>query len=477
MAVQTILSVGIDIGTSTTQVIFSRISMDNTAGYFSVPHISIVDKQVVYKSDIHLTPLKTQTLIDGEAVREIVAGEYSKACFAPNDVSTGAVIITGESARKENSEEVLRQLSGFAGEFVVSTAGPDLEAIIAGKGSGAVSYSDEYSATVVNLDIGGGTTNVVLFDCAESEAKGCVDIGGRLVRLTPDLTVTYISESAQKIAKYVRADVTQGKRTTLSDLKLLCDGMAALLEQLLGIGEKSSLLADIKTSGSSEFLPNRKIRAVCFSGGVADYVYGSKDDYLKFGDIGILLGEAIRKSKLFSEFKVIKATETIRATVVGAGTYTTSVSGSTIDYTEGLFPLKNIPVLRLSQAEQTACFDGDCEILRSRVSWFLSQSDSSMAVIALRGEPDPSFIQVKTLAKTISAVMDDLLTKGVPVIVFVDCDIAKALGKQMKSFLTDGRPVISIDSVKVAQNDFVDMGRPLMDGMVIPVVVKTLIFG
>ena len=132
-----IVSVGIDIGTSTTQVVFSRLTMENAAGYFAVPRVSIVDKQVIYKGQVHTTPLKSPVLIDGAGVREIVAREYGRAGFRPADVETGAVIITGESARKENAAAVLSELSGFAGDFVVSTAGPDLESIIAGKGSGA----------------------------------------------------------------------------------------------------------------------------------------------------------------------------------------------------------------------------------------------------------------------------------------------------------------------------------------------------
>ena len=128
-----ILSVGIDIGTSTTQVIFSRITMDNMAGYFSAPRIAITGKELIYKSKIHFTPLKTPVLLDGDGVRDIVAAEFAQAGFRPEDVDTGAVIITGESARKENAAVVLEKLSSFAGEFVVSTAGPDLESVIAGK--------------------------------------------------------------------------------------------------------------------------------------------------------------------------------------------------------------------------------------------------------------------------------------------------------------------------------------------------------
>lgn len=141
------------------------------------------------RSAVHLTPLLTPVLIDGEAVRELVAAEYAKAGFSPADVDTGAVIITGESARKENAAAVLGKLSAFAGEFVVSTAGPNLESVIAGKGSGAYRYSLETGYVTANLDVGGGTTNIVIFDGGETVSRGCFDIGGRLIRLTPELVV------------------------------------------------------------------------------------------------------------------------------------------------------------------------------------------------------------------------------------------------------------------------------------------------
>ena len=156
-----ILSVGIDVGTSTTQVVFSKLQMDNAGGYFSVPRVAIVDKEVVYKSEVYMTPLKTDVLIDTDALRDIVAAEFRKAGYRPEDTDSGAVIITGESARKENSDAVLKSLSDFAGDFVVSAAGPDMESLIAGKGSGAWQYSMDHHCRVANLDIGGGTNQLI----------------------------------------------------------------------------------------------------------------------------------------------------------------------------------------------------------------------------------------------------------------------------------------------------------------------------
>lgn len=474
----TILSVGIDIGTSTTQVIFSRLTFKNSAGYFAVPHIAIVDKAVVYKSDIYMTPLKNQVMIDGERVRDIVAGEFKKSGYTPADTQTGAVIITGESARKENSEIVLRELSDFAGEFVVSTAGPDLEAIIAGKGSGARQYSIDYQCTVANLDIGGGTTNVVLFDSGEVIAKGCVDIGGRLIKVDENGRIAYISDSVAKMMAGDGLSMSVGDEADYKKLYRVGEIMAELLDRWLR-REGDALLEAITTPGSSEFKFDKPIRAICFSGGVADCIYHPPDgSWIKYGDMGIVLGDAIRASRLFSDFRVIEAKETIRATVVGAGSYTTSVSGSTITYNRDVFPLKNIPVLKLNAAEQQACFLGQTEELMDKLRWMQSQSDSKQLILAMKGKANPSYMEVKRLAAVLVTVLDGLLPEGQPMLIVLECDMAKALGQMMMQLPTKHpRDVICIDSVQVDQNDFVDMGKPLVDGRVIPVVVKTLIFG
>ncbi|MBP5211609.1 MAG: ethanolamine ammonia-lyase reactivating factor EutA, partial [Pyramidobacter sp.] len=330
-----ILSVGIDIGTSTTQVVFSRIEMDNTAGYFTAPRIAITGKEILYKSKVYFTPLKTQTLIDADAVREIVAKEFTAAGYTPKDTQTGAVIITGESARKENAASVLQALSDFAGEFVVSTAGPDLESIIAGKGSGAWQYSIDNDCTVVNLDIGGGTSNIVFFNAGDTQGKICLDVGGRLIRLdgsaSGDPKITYISYAAAAAAKLADVRAEAGQTISRGDLRRICDVFADCLAGAIGIAPKSPLQDQILTPGSDVYAPARPSRRICFSGGVADCIYSqSGEDDLRYGDIGPILGRAIRENKYFKEQKIIQGGETIRATVVGAGTYTTNLSGSTI---------------------------------------------------------------------------------------------------------------------------------------------------
>ena len=472
-----ILSVGIDIGTSTTQVIFSKLRMENTSNFFSVPRISIVEKEVVYKSRIYITPLKTASLIDGDAVRNIVETEFKESGFMPKDTATGAVIITGESARKENAALVLEKLSSFAGDFVVSTAGPDIESEIAGKGSGAQQYSQENDCVTVNLDIGGGTTNIAAFDCGEVIAKGCFDIGGRQVRIDNDFKVEYISPSAEIITKALNLKIKAGEKTDINSLRSLCDEMANLLGQALNISERTPLLERVKTSGSSDLNIDKPVRAVFFSGGVADCIYKTGFDILQFGDLGVLLGNSIRNSRLTSAFRLVIPKETIRATVVGAGTYTTSVSGSTITYTNDIFPLKNIPVFKLSPSEEQRCFDGDSVFLLEKVKWFLKQNDTSRFVLALKGRSNPSYGQLRLLASCIGSALEGALEKDEPFLILVERDIAKALGQLLSRASGSERCIISVDGIKVGQNNFIDFGKPLMDGLVIPVVVKTLIFG
>lgn len=270
---QNILSVGIDVGTSTTQLVFSRIAMENTSGYFSVPRVSVTSKEVIYKSDIYLTPLKTDKLIDSEAIRDIIAREYGKAGYTPENVDTGAVIVTGESSRKENAEEVLRNLSCFAGDFVVSTAGPDLESIIAGKGSGAYQYSIENDCVVINMDIGGGTTNIVVFDGGETVSKTCFDIGGRLIKLSKDRVIEYVSPSAAKIAASIGVPLQEGDPCRQERLEAVTDKMAQLLAQSISLSPAETLLYEIQSPESSALdLPKQKISKIFFSGGVADCI-------------------------------------------------------------------------------------------------------------------------------------------------------------------------------------------------------------
>ena len=158
-----VLSVGIDVGTTTTQVVFSHLLLHDVARPGQVPRIQVDEKSVLHKGEVHATPLSAPDLVDAEALAALVRQEYDAAGISPQSIETGAVIITGETARTKNAEAILRALSTGAGDFVVTIAGPNAEAQIAGRGSGAARWSSDHYEQVTSIDIGGGTTNAAVF--------------------------------------------------------------------------------------------------------------------------------------------------------------------------------------------------------------------------------------------------------------------------------------------------------------------------
>ncbi|MDN6128004.1 MAG: ethanolamine ammonia-lyase reactivating factor EutA, partial [Tetragenococcus halophilus] len=215
MASEKILSVGIDLGTSTTQLVLSELTIENFASAFSVPRITISDKKVIYRSDVIFTPLLNETEIADEPIKKFVLAQYDKLDINKDDIQMGAVIITGETARKKNANRVLQALSGYAGDFVVATAGPDLESIIAGKGAGAQTYSEQNGNTIVNIDVGGGTSNLAVFKNGEVIDAACFDIGGRLIKVDSETQkVSYIAPKVQELIKEINCSIELGVKVT-----------------------------------------------------------------------------------------------------------------------------------------------------------------------------------------------------------------------------------------------------------------------
>jgi ethanolamine utilization protein EutA len=471
-----ILSVGIDIGTTTTQLVFSRLTIDNTASLISVPRIEIVAKEVIYRGPIHFTPLREQDEIDEQQVRRLIEQDYRSAGIAPEQVQTGAIIITGEAARKKNAEAVLNALSCFAGDFVVATAGPTLEGIIAAKGANVGQESKKRGVTIANLDIGGGTTNIAVFRNGEVIDTACLDIGGRLIRFNKTQgTIEYISDKVRHLARSLRCRIEPKHKYDPGTIVQIARRMAEILEEVLGLKPASKDLPFMLTD--HDLKRDYKLDYISFSGGVADYINGGAepDDY-KYDDLGVILGRAIAQSNIPRRFQVLKSEETIRATVVGAGTHTTDISGSTISVSPSALPLKNLPVLKLSNDDEKRPISLWGEIIRNKVEWLRANEEKQNMALAFRGPGSLSFSDIEMLAEQIIAGMAGVLCRECPLVVVMERDLAKVVGQTLKRKLTGSKDIICIDSIRVESGDYIDIGRQLADGNVVPVIVKTLAF-
>ena len=477
---ETLISVGIDVGTTTTQVIFSNITIENMSSGARVPEFKIVGKEIFYKGKIHFTPLRSNTEIDETALKEIIEREYKIAGINPDDIDSGAVIITGETARKENAQNISKVLSGYAGEFVVATAGPDLEGIIAGKGSGAAKLSYENNDIVANFDIGGGTTNIAVFSQGEPIDTTCLDIGGRLLRFDKSGLVEYISPKLADICKEVNINIEKGKKYPDEVIRKICRYMAEILLEVSGVWPSSRLLELTLSPKSTTLRLDYKIDRVSFTGGVADYIYNNQAeaDLYKFGDIGILLGYEIKA--ILNEFasKVIMPEETIMATVVGAGTQTMDISGSTISYSQSAtLPLKNIPIIEITEKEERVNEEELEKTIMAKLQWYCLETQKQKVALFLKGERNVSFEKVTSLSKVIAKVWEEFYPHGEEVIVVIENDMAKVLGQSISRKLSNKqREVVCIDGIKVSSGDYIDIGKPIGNGSVLPVVIKTLVF-
>ncbi|MEH7544864.1 ethanolamine ammonia-lyase reactivating factor EutA [Neobacillus vireti] len=470
-----IKSIGLDIGTSTTKFVVSRLQVKETGGQFSLPSCQIVDRKVQYASRIYTTPLKNHYEINIEQLKDILNYEYEKSGIDLHDIKAGAVIITGETARKDNAEAIIHYLAERAGDFVVAAAGPDLEGILAGKGSGAMNRSKEIKGVVANVDIGGGTANIALFQQGKVLQTLTFHIGGRLIRLQKDGMIDYISDHIVPWLTANHFHLGTGMSVDYDCIQRICHRMSeALLSLLCGSPEYAPELLLLQPTSIS--LP--PIDEVIFSGGIGQMLTEEPPEFLeevtRHGDIGPLLAAALKIVADSCPVRVGVASETTRATVIGAGMQNTEICGATVYVKESLLPKRNVPIVKVKVDPLADLRLRISEAMKQARNSFDTKQETPLALGLTRVE-ECTYAILQDIADSIYYPFIQHFPEAQCLIVICESDMAKALGQALAKRCKERLEVLCIDQIDFTYGDYIDLGLPVA-GEAIPVSIKTLAF-
>ena len=470
----TLHSVGIDIGSSTTHTIFSRLILRREGAGLSAKFV-VTNRDVLYRSPIMLTPYASGTTIDTERVRRFIEDSYAEAGFTPDDIDTGAVVITGEALKKENAQPILEYFSEESGRFICASAGPMHEALLAAFGSGAVAISKSHANSVLDVDMGGGTTKISLIRGGEIAQMIAVEVGARLIAFDDDMTITRVEQPARTIMKTLGHDIAVGARLTEQQRDQFTQKMTDILFDVISGGDVEPLTESLLLTDGLRINSLHDVDHVVYSGGVSEYVYDRTD--ASYGDVGPWFGRRVRERSVgtFRPGVLITPTEGIRATVIGAGEYTLQASGSTSYIsTADVLPVRGVQVARAFIDKEQSAAEMEAALTAGIGKYDLDRLPSTMALaMSIEGQPD--YWYIRRLAEAIARTVADGGPEE-PVFLVVDVDVAKSLGGILREELGLQRAVIAVDGIEVGDLDYVDIGRPMGASEVIPVTVKSLVF-
>ncbi len=478
-----LMTVGIDIGSSGTQVIFSRVNMrrmgeDLTSRYY------VVSRETLFQSPVALTPYQSEERIDDAGLGAIIDDAYNAAKLRPEQIDTGVVILTGEALRRENAQGIAAVLSEQGGEFVTATAGHHMEAMLAAYGSGAARVSSDENKRILNLDIGGGTTKLGLVEKGKVIATAAIHIGGRLQ------VVEGGKESGKESGKIVRLDPAgkhhakragftwnRGDAIDTADMQKVADVMADTLVAALTARPMPHDVAHLFLTDPIEELGT--IDGAMFSGGVAEYIY--ERETKDFGDMGPRLGRAIRERIARGAFPwpVLPAGECIRATALGASEYSVQLSGNTsyISSPGALLPRRNLQVLLPPfVCEEAIDPDRLADAIRNHMTAFDIVDAEHEIALALRWTGMPSYQRLAAFAEGIRRGLAGRIGKKLPLYIMLDGDVAQTLGHILRDELNVESEILVIDGVVLWDFDYIDLGRIRMPSYTVPVTIKSLVF-
>jgi ethanolamine utilization protein EutA len=482
-------TVGIDVGSSTSHLMFSRIRLSRLSDQLSSRFV-VVRRETLYRSPILLTPYVAGNEIDAAALGRFIADSYAQAGLSHDTVDSGAVILTGEALKRKNAPAIADLFAEQAGRFVCASAGHNLEAILAAHGAGAVARSraehvhdhgDGHAHShgpqmILSVDVGGGTSKLAYCRNGQVLDTAAIGVGGRLVAFGSDGRVVRLEAEARQVADALGIPLALGEPLAEEQRRALARALAGALLRLIR-GEPLDALGErLMLTPRPEARP--RVDGVIFSGGVSEYIYGRET--ADYGDLAPYLAAELRAAVDGGQLPgpLAEPGERIRATVIGASQFTVQLSGNTVTISNpALLPVHNVPVLRPdldADAEPTA--DVVAAAIRRSFQRVDLAEGAAPAAIAISWDGLPYYRALRALADGIVAALPETLRRGVPLLVVFDGDVGRTVGEILRGELGVTNDVICIDGVRLSELDYVDVGRIVEPADVVPVVIKSLIF-
>jgi ethanolamine utilization protein EutA len=465
-------SVGIDIGSSTSHLIFSLITLRREGASLS-GKFKVTKREVLYRSPIMLTPYLSPTKIDTDKVNQFIHDAYSEAGLTPEDIDTGAVIITGEALKKENAQPIVEFFAKYSGKFICAAAGHNHEALLAAYGSGAVDLSKSDRKTVLNVDMGGGTTKFSLIEDGVVTQTASINIGARLIAFDEHNRITRIEAAGRLIMREIGYSLDLGQKITDQQKEDFGAYMAKILFEMIERGPDSPKSKRLMvTPAFVGYGGLSQVDYIVFSGGVAEHVYDH--DRTAYGDIGPILGKNMQSYlQRLPDGMVREPIEGIRATVIGAGEYTIQASGNTSYVSNAsALPIHGLKVIQAVIREREPVANA----LRQSLKKFDLSSFTAGLALSLTVDGVPDYQSVRRIAEGVAEVLNEADDQHCPLYLTLDLDIAKSLGGILKEEFKILRDVIAVDGIEVGDLDYIDIGECLGITEVIPVTVKSLMF-
>ena len=471
-----LVSVGIDIGSAGTQVIFSKVELRRMGEELSSRYF-VVNRETLFRSPVTLTPYQSEERIDDAQLRAIIDEAYASAGITPDDIDTGVVILTGEALRRDNAQAIAGMLAEQGGEFVCATAGHHMEAMLAAYGSGAARVSSDQAKRILNVDIGGGTTKLALLEQGRVIATAAIHIGGRLHVVDDNGLITRLDPAGKHHAAQAGFAWDKGGRADAAALDKVAQYMADALIAAIKMRPLPAPLARLYlTEPIAEW---GRIDGIMVSGGVAEYIYGREDR--DFGDMGRRFGAALRQRLDAGAlpWPLLPAGECIRATALGASEYSVQLSGNTSTITNpgALLPRRNLQVLQPPfVCEEIIDPEKLAAAIRAHFTAFdLVEGDAEIA-LALRWRGPPSHERIFAFAQGIVRGMPQTIARKKPLTIMLDGDVAQTLGAILREELGVQSDILAIDGVVLWDFDYIDLGRIRLPSLTVPVTIKSLVF-